>query len=57
MDEWLEKKRSGPGRDLRIHPIKRDSAGRRCPLLRDSVNLFKTVKFDDWIFDGLSAAG
>ena len=52
LDEWLEKKRSGPGRDLRIHPVKRDAAGRRSALLKESVNLFKVPKFDDWPFDG-----
>ncbi|CAK0850708.1 unnamed protein product [Prorocentrum cordatum] len=56
LDEWLEKKRSGPGRDLRIHPIQRGSAGRRSALLKESVNLFKVPRFEDWPFDGPSVA-
>ncbi|CAK0901720.1 unnamed protein product [Prorocentrum cordatum] len=56
LDEWLEKKRSGPGRDMWIHPIQRDSAGRRSALLKESVNMFKVPKFEDWPFDGPSAA-
>ncbi|CAK0803468.1 unnamed protein product, partial [Prorocentrum cordatum] len=56
LDMRLERKRGGPGRDLRIHPIQRDSAGRRSALLKESVNMFKVAKFEDWPFDGPSAA-
>ena len=55
-DEWLEKKRSGPGRDLRISAITRDSAGKRTCLLKDSVNKFVKAKFADWPFEGPCAS-
>ena len=55
-DDWLEKKRSGPGRDLRILPVHRDAGGKRVMLLRESTNLFKDPKFADWQFEGRSLA-
>ncbi|CAK0822447.1 unnamed protein product, partial [Prorocentrum cordatum] len=55
-DAWLEKKRSGPGRDLRILPVHRDAGGKRVMLLRESINLFREPKFPDWPFEGPSAA-
>ncbi|CAK0811644.1 unnamed protein product [Prorocentrum cordatum] len=55
-DAWLEKKRSGPGRDLRILPVHRDAGGKRAMLLRESINLFREPKFPDWPFEGPSAA-
>ena len=55
-DAWLELKRSGPGRDLRICGVRRDGAGERSSLLRDSLGDYRSTDFKDWPFEGPSAA-
>ncbi|CAK0829406.1 unnamed protein product, partial [Prorocentrum cordatum] len=56
LDSWLERERSGPGRDLRIMPVHRDSCGKTVMLLRESANLFSDPKFADWPFEGPPSA-
>ena len=55
LESWKESKRSGPGRDLRLAGLKRDSQGKRRALLREMRNLFRSTKFDDWPFRGPKA--
>ena len=49
-DEWLEMKRSGPGRDLRVASGRRDASGDRFSMLKDSMASYRPTAFKDWPF-------
>ena len=55
-DEWVDSKRSGPGRDLRIASNMKDSAGARFINLSASMGCYRKTTFADWPFRGPSAA-
>jgi hypothetical protein len=54
--QWLDAKRSGPGRDLRIASCEVDSGGRRHIPLAQSVNRFRDHTHADWPFRGPKAS-
>ena len=67
---WAEGKRAGGGRDSRLCPVQRDSAGRRRTTLVESLEQFKPEAPADWpfpsgdkvraareVFDGVRASG
>ena len=55
-EKWLDLKRAGPGRDIRILPVHRDVSGRREMTLRESLNMSKRTVQSDNPFSGPSAA-
>ena len=55
-DDWVDGKRSGPGRDLRIASNVKDSAGARFINLSASMGCYRKTTFTDWPFRGPSAA-
>lgn len=52
---WLDAKRSGLGRDLRLAGCARDGVGRRFASLSESLGSFRDTRFEDWPFRGPKA--
>ena len=55
LEEWKDRKRSGPGRDLRIASNFRDGRGHRDARLAQSIATFRDTSFKDWPFRGPKA--
>ena len=54
-DLWLDQKRSGPGRDIRISSAERDASGRRYATLARSLAVTRPSTQKDWPFRGPAA--
>jgi len=52
VDAWMELKRNGPGRDIRLGSNLKDKAGAPRCSLRDSIDSWRPQKFPHWPFRG-----